>query len=58
MFEEPLEDNIQEDIEKDAYLRKKRSLKRLTFFVFVVDVILAVYVITQLIAYMQTLLEN
>lgn len=50
MFEEPLEETIQVDLEKDAYLRKKISLKRLTIFVFIIDAVLAVYVILQIIA--------
>lgn len=48
MFEEPIEETIQQDLEQEAYERKKVSLKRLTIFVLVVDFFLAIYVIIQL----------
>jgi hypothetical protein len=57
MFEEPLEENIQQDLEVEAYERKKTSLKRLTLFVWVVDIGLAIYVVIQLIAYINGLLN-
>jgi len=57
MFEEPLEENIQQDLEVEAYERKKTSLKRLTLFVWVVDIGLAIYVVIQLIAYINSLLN-
>ena len=56
MFEEPLEENIQQDLEVEAYERKKTSLKRLTLFVWIVDIALAIYVVNQLIAYINGLL--
>jgi hypothetical protein len=48
MFEEPIEETIQQDLEQEAYERKKVSLKRLTIFVLVVDFFLAIYVVIQL----------
>jgi hypothetical protein len=57
MFEEPLEENIQQDLEVEAYERKKTSLKRLTLFVWVVDIGLAIYVVIQLVAYINSLLN-
>jgi hypothetical protein len=48
MFEEPIEETIQQDLEQEAYERKKVSLKRMTIFVLVVDFFLAIYVIIQL----------
>jgi hypothetical protein len=57
MFEEPLEENIQQDLEVEAYERKKTSLKRLTLFVWVVDIGLAIYVVIQLIDYINGLLN-
>jgi hypothetical protein len=56
MYEEPLEENIQQDLDKEAYERKKISLKRLTIFVLLVDFFLAIYVVIQLINYIQQLL--
>jgi hypothetical protein len=58
MFEEPLEENIQQDLEQEAYERKKVSLKRMTLFIWIADVILAVYVVTQIIDYINRLLNN
>jgi hypothetical protein len=58
MFEEPLEENIQQDLEQEAYERKKVSLKRMTLFIWIADVILAVYVVTQILDYINRLLNN
>jgi hypothetical protein len=58
MFEEPLEENIQQDLELEAYNRKKVSLRRMTIFIWIVDIVLAVYVISQLIAYIERLLTT
>ena len=58
MFEEPLEENIQQDLQQEAYERKKVSLKRMTLFIWIADVILAVYVVTQIIDYINRLLNN
>ncbi|MGA0096965.1 MAG: hypothetical protein ACO3H6_00085 [Bacilli bacterium] len=58
MFEEPLEENIQQDLELEAYNRKKVSLRRMTIFIWMIDIVLAVYVISQLIAYIDRLLTT
>jgi hypothetical protein len=58
MFEEPLEENIQQDLEKEAYERKKTSLRRMTISIWIVNIGLAIYVITQIIAYVDRLLNN
>jgi len=58
MFEEPLEENIQQDLEKEAYERKKISLRRMTIFIWVVNVGLAIYVVTQIIAYVERILNS
>jgi hypothetical protein len=58
MFEEPLEENIQQDLQQEAYDRKKISLKRMTMFVWIADLILAVYVVTQILDYMNRILNN
>jgi hypothetical protein len=58
MFEEPLEENIQQDLQQEAYDRKKISLKRMTMFVWIADIILAVYVVTQILDYMNRILNN
>jgi hypothetical protein len=58
MFEEPLEENIQQDLQQEAYERKKVSLKRMTLFIWIADLILAVYVVIQIIEYINRLLNN
>ena len=58
MFEEPLEENIQQDLQQEAYERKKVSLKRMTLFIWIADLILAVYVVIQIIEYINSLLNN
>lgn len=58
MFEEPLEENIQQDLEKEAYERKKISLRRMTIFIWIVNVGLAIYVVTQIITYVERLLNT
>jgi hypothetical protein len=58
MFEEPLEENIQQDLQQEAYERKKVSLKRMTLFIWIADLILAVYVVTQILDYINRLLNN
>ena len=58
MFEEPLEENIQQDLQQEAYERKKVSLKRMTIFIWIADLILAVYVVTQILDYINRLLNN
>jgi hypothetical protein len=58
MFEEPLEENIQQDLEKEAYERKKTSLRRMTISIWIVIIVLAIYVITQIIAYVERLLNT
>jgi hypothetical protein len=58
MFEEPLEENIQQDLQQEAYERKKVSLTRMTIFIWVVDVILGVYVVTQILDYINRILNN
>ncbi len=58
MFEEPLEENIQQDLQQEAYERKKVSLKRMTIFIWIADLILAVYVVIQIIEYINRLLNN
>jgi hypothetical protein len=58
MFEEPLEENIQQDLEQEAYERKKVSLKRMTIFIWIVDIILGIYVVLQLMDYVTRLLNN
>ena len=58
MFEEPLEENIQQDLEKEAYERKKTSLRRMTIFIWIVNIGLAIYVITQIIDYVERLLNT
>jgi hypothetical protein len=58
MFEEPLEENIQQDLQQEAYERKKISLKRMTLFIWIADLILAVYVVMQILAYITNLLNN
>jgi hypothetical protein len=58
MFEEPLEENIEQDLQQEAYERKKVSLKRMTLFIWIADLILAVYVVTQIIEYINRLLNN
>jgi hypothetical protein len=58
MFEEPLEENIQQDLQQEAYERKKVSLTRMTIFIWIADLILAVYVVTQILAYITGLLNN
>jgi uncharacterized membrane protein YcjF (UPF0283 family) len=58
MYEEPLEEAIQKDLDQEAYERKKISLKRMTIFIFAVDVVLGVYVVIQLIRYINQLLQG
>jgi hypothetical protein len=58
MFEEPLEENIEQDLQQEAYERKKVSLKRMTLFIWIADLILAVYVVIQIIEYINHLLNN
>jgi len=58
MYEEPLEEAIQKDFDQEAYERKKISLKRMTIFIFAVDLILGVYVVIQLIRYINQLLQG
>jgi hypothetical protein len=58
MFEEPLEENIEQDLQQEAYERKKVSLKRMTLFIWIADLILAVYVVIQIIEYINRLLNN
>jgi hypothetical protein len=58
MFEEPLEENIEQDLQQEAYERKKVSLKRMTLFIWIADLILAVYVVTQILEYINRLLNN
>jgi hypothetical protein len=58
MFEEPLEENIEQDLQQEAYQRKKVSLKRMTFFIWIADLILAVYVVIQILDYINRLLNN
>ena len=58
MFEEPLEENIQQDLQQEAYERKKVSLKRMTLFIWIADLILAVYVVIQILDYINRLLNN
>jgi hypothetical protein len=58
MFEEPLEENIQQDLQQEAYERKKVSLTRMTIFIWIADLILAVYVVTQILAYITDLLNT
>jgi uncharacterized membrane protein len=58
MYEEPLEEAIQKDLDQEAYERKKISLKRMTIFIFAVDLILGVYVVIQLISYINQLLQG
>ena len=58
MFEEPLEENIQQDLEKESYERKKTSLRRMTISIWIVNIVLAIYVITQIIAYVERLLNT
>ena len=58
MFEEPLEENIQQDLEKEAYERKKTSLRRMTIFIWIVNIGLAIYVVNQIIAYVERLLNT
>ena len=58
MFEEPLEENIQQGLEKEAYERKKTSLRRMTIFIWIVNIGLAIYVVTQIIAYVERLLNT
>ena len=58
MFEEPLEENIQQDLEQEAYERKKVSLKRMTIFIWIVDIILGIYVVLQLMDSVTRLLNN
>ena len=58
MFEEPLEENIQQDLQQEAYERKKVSLKRMTLFIWIADLILAVYVVTQILDFINRLLNN
>ena len=58
MFEEPLEENIEQDLQQEAYGRKKVSLKRMTLFIWIADLILAVYVVTQILDYINRLLNN
>ena len=58
MFEEPLEENIQQDLEKEAYERNKTSLRRMTIFIWIVNIGLAIYVVTQIIAYVERLLNT
>ncbi len=58
MFEEPLEENIQQDLQQEAYERKKVSLKRMTLFIWIADLILAVYVVIQIIEYINRLLNS
>jgi hypothetical protein len=58
MFEEPLEENIQQDLQQEAYERKKVSLKRMTLFIWIADLILVVYVVTQILDYMNRILNT
>jgi hypothetical protein len=58
MFEEPLEENIEQDLQQEAYERKKVALKRMTLFIWIADLILAVYVVIQIIEYINRLLNN
>jgi uncharacterized membrane protein len=58
MYEEPLEEAIQKDLDQEAYERKKISLKRMTIFIFAVDLVLGVYVVIQLIRYINQLLQG
>ena len=58
MFEEPLEENIEQDLQQEAYERKKVSLKRMTLFIWIADLILAVYVVIQILEYINRLLNN
>jgi uncharacterized membrane protein YcjF (UPF0283 family) len=58
MYEEPLEEAIQKDLDQETYERKKISLKRMTIFIFAVDVVLGVYVVIQLIRYINQLLQG
>ena len=57
MFEEPLEENIEQDLQQEAYERKKISLTRMTFFIWMVNLGLAIYVVIQILAYINSLLN-
>jgi hypothetical protein len=58
MYEEPLEEEIKKDLDEEHYARKKISLKRLTIFVLTLDVVLAIYVVIQLVRYINQLLQG
>lgn len=51
----PLEELETQDIEKAAYMRKKLSISRLTLLFFIVDAFLLIFVILELIQWIQTL---
>jgi hypothetical protein len=55
MIDEQFEEEIEQDLEKTAYERKKLSRKRLTIFFFIVDIVLFVYVLFEVFQYIGTL---
>jgi hypothetical protein len=57
MFQQPYSDQEKENLEKVAYHRKKLSVKRLTILFFGIDLAIGIYVIIELIRYIETLLN-
>ncbi len=57
MFQQPFSDKEIENLEKIAYHRKKLSMKRLTILFFMIDMVIGMYVIIELIRYIETLLS-
>jgi hypothetical protein len=55
MMDEQFEEEIEQDLEKMAYERKKLSRKRLTIFFFVIDIALFIYVLFEVFQVVGTL---
>jgi predicted nucleic acid-binding Zn ribbon protein len=55
MIDEQFEEEIQQDLEKMAYERKRLSRKRLTIFFFVIDAALFIYVLIEIFQIVGTL---
>jgi hypothetical protein len=57
MFQQPYSDQEKENLEKIAYHRKKLSIKRLTILFFGIDIAIGIYVIVEIIRYIESFLS-
>jgi hypothetical protein len=57
MFQQPYSDQEKENLEKIAYYRKKLSIKRLTILFFGIDIAIGIYVIVEIIRYIESFLS-